>query len=88
MFSLLLQLLLLIVVFSVLLQLLANALIKKGSLMMQKERQDEAIQVFRLAEEADPKNSDVYHHRGQVQYHAFLLSLSLKKKNNNNNTKT
>lgn len=43
----------------------SNALIKKGSLLMQKEKQSEALEAFCAAEEIDPKNSDVYHHRGQ-----------------------
>nr|KAG5706748.1 hypothetical protein BaRGS_007251 [Batillaria attramentaria] len=46
-------------------ELMANALIKKGSLLMQKDRQQEALACFALAERTDPGNSDVYHHRGQ-----------------------
>ncbi|XP_076438657.1 mitochondrial import receptor subunit TOM70-like [Babylonia areolata] len=45
----------------------ANALIKKGSLLMQKDQQKEAMECFSRAEELDPQNSDIYHHRGQQQ---------------------
>ncbi|XP_070203159.1 mitochondrial import receptor subunit TOM70-like isoform X2 [Littorina saxatilis] len=43
----------------------ANALIKKGSLLMQKDRQTEAMDCFTTAEDLHPQNSDIYHHRGQ-----------------------
>lgn len=33
---------------------------------MQKDQQKEALDCFARAEKIDPRNSDVYHHRGQV----------------------
>ncbi|XP_014681360.1 PREDICTED: mitochondrial import receptor subunit TOM70-like [Priapulus caudatus] len=43
-----------------------NALIKRGSLKMQQGDQDGALSDFALAGEIDSVNSDVYHHRGQL----------------------
>lgn len=43
-----------------------NALIKRASLNMQIEKQDECFNDFNEAESLDSKNPDVYHHRGQV----------------------
>ncbi|ELT97004.1 hypothetical protein CAPTEDRAFT_174469 [Capitella teleta] len=44
----------------------SNALIKKGSLHMQNGLQAEALEEFAAAVKVDPKNSDIYHHRGQL----------------------
>ena len=48
-------------------QVAANALIKKGSLLIQKDLQEEALDCFARAVDLDPQNSDIYHHRGQVR---------------------
>ena len=48
-------------------QVAANALIKKGSLLIQKDLNKEAMECFARAEELDPRNSDIFHHRGQVR---------------------
>lgn len=47
-------------------QVKSNAYIKRGSLHMQHGKKDEAMDDFQAAEDADPTNADVYHHRGQV----------------------
>lgn len=49
-------------------KLRANALIKRASLAMQTQPNtpEECFKYFSLAEELDPSNSDIYHHRGQV----------------------
>ena len=47
-------------------QIRSNALIKRGSLKMQRGQQEDALADFNLAVEQDPENSDIYHHRGQV----------------------
>ncbi|XP_062549240.1 mitochondrial import receptor subunit TOM70 [Armigeres subalbatus] len=46
----------------------ANALIKRASLAMQTQPNipEECFKYFSMAEELDSKNSDIYHHRGQV----------------------
>lgn len=44
----------------------ANALIKRASLNMQIEKHEECFEDFEKAIEIDPRNSDVFHHRGQV----------------------
>lgn len=44
----------------------ANALIKRASLNMQIEKHEECFRDFNEAEKVDPKNPDVFHHRGQV----------------------
>ncbi|CAL1546738.1 unnamed protein product [Lymnaea stagnalis] len=43
----------------------ATALIREGSLRMQRESSDEALSCFTKAEKLDNDNSDVYHHHGQ-----------------------
>ena len=48
------------------LQIVSNALIKRGSLKMQNGEQLEALDDFATAVNKDPENSDIYHHRGQV----------------------
>lgn len=48
------------------LQLRANALIKRGSMYMQQQQPLLSTQDFNTAAEIDPRNADVYHHRGQV----------------------
>lgn len=52
-----------------LLQLRANALIKRGSMYMQQQQPMLSTQDFNMAAEIDPRNPDVYHHRGQVHTH-------------------
>ncbi|XP_058817406.1 mitochondrial import receptor subunit TOM70 [Topomyia yanbarensis] len=49
-------------------KLRANALIKRASLAMQTQPNtpEECFTYFAQAEELDPTNSDIYHHRGQV----------------------
>ncbi|XP_055539127.1 mitochondrial import receptor subunit TOM70 [Wyeomyia smithii] len=49
-------------------KLRANALIKRASLAMQTQPNlpEECFKYFSKAEELDPSNSDIYHHRGQV----------------------
>lgn len=44
----------------------SNAYIKRGSLFMQHGKKDEALDDFQAAQDADPSNADVYHHRGQL----------------------
>lgn len=48
------------------LQLRANALIKRGSMYMQQQQPMLSTQDFNMAAEIDPGNPDVFHHRGQV----------------------
>lgn len=43
-----------------------NALIKKASLMIQNDDGEKGFDNFRMAEELDPNNADIYHQRGQV----------------------
>jgi len=43
-----------------------NALIKMSSLYMQTDRAMQCFVSFTKAEEVDPNNADLYHHRGQV----------------------
>lgn len=56
-------------------QLRANALIKRGSMYMQQQQPQLSTQDFNMAAEMDPRNADVFHHRGQVfiklQIHAW-----------------
>lgn len=49
-------------------KLRANALIKRASLAMQTQPNtpEECFKYFSMAEDLDPENSDIYHHRGQV----------------------
>jgi len=42
-----------------------NALIKRGSMMMQMQKSDEAEADHNLAAQIDPENADIFHHRGQ-----------------------
>lgn len=53
-------------VFMCILQLRANALIKRGSMYMQQQQPMLSTQDFNMAAEIDPGNPDVFHHRGQV----------------------
>ena len=50
-------------------QVRCNALIKRGSLRMQNADASAAMNDFATAAREDPDNSDIYHHRGQVQHH-------------------
>lgn len=43
-----------------------NALIKRASLYTQLENTESCLEDFSKAAQLDPKNSDIYHHRGQV----------------------
>uniref|UniRef100_A0A672M5F8 Mitochondrial import receptor subunit TOM70 n=1 Tax=Sinocyclocheilus grahami TaxID=75366 RepID=A0A672M5F8_SINGR len=45
----------------------ANALIKRGSMYMQQQQPQLSTQDFNMAAEIDPRNADVYHHRGQLK---------------------
>uniref|UniRef100_T1IZN4 Mitochondrial import receptor subunit TOM70 n=1 Tax=Strigamia maritima TaxID=126957 RepID=T1IZN4_STRMM len=47
-------------------KLKVNALIKLGSLKIQEDRPDKALEYFAVAEKLDPNNCDIYHHRGQI----------------------
>jgi import receptor subunit TOM70 len=47
-------------------QIRTNALIKLGSLKMQNEEKEAALADFASAAKDDPENSDIYHHRGQL----------------------
>ena len=47
-------------------QVRCNALIKRGSLIMQNGKETEALSDFAAAVREDQDNSDIYHHRGQV----------------------
>ncbi|XP_035671947.1 mitochondrial import receptor subunit TOM70-like [Branchiostoma floridae] len=47
-------------------KLRCNALIKRGSMLMQRQQSEEALQDFQTAVDLDQENSDVYHHRGQL----------------------
>ncbi|XP_013405522.1 mitochondrial import receptor subunit TOM70 [Lingula anatina] len=44
----------------------SNALIKRGSLKLQLGEQTEALDDMATAVRVDPENSDIYHHRGQL----------------------
>ncbi|KAK7144716.1 hypothetical protein R3I94_010967 [Phoxinus phoxinus] len=48
-------------------KLRANALIKRGSMYMQQQQAHHSTQDFNMAAEIDPRNADVYHHRGQLK---------------------
>ncbi|KAG1940909.1 mitochondrial import receptor subunit TOM70 [Pimephales promelas] len=48
-------------------KLRANALIKRGSMYMQQQQPQHSTQDFNMAAEIDPRNADVYHHRGQLK---------------------
>uniref|UniRef100_A0A8C2ETI1 Mitochondrial import receptor subunit TOM70 n=1 Tax=Cyprinus carpio TaxID=7962 RepID=A0A8C2ETI1_CYPCA len=48
-------------------KLRANALIKRGSMYMQQQQPQLSTQDFNIAAEIDPRNADVYHHRGQLK---------------------
>uniref|UniRef100_A0A672KVJ7 Mitochondrial import receptor subunit TOM70 n=1 Tax=Sinocyclocheilus grahami TaxID=75366 RepID=A0A672KVJ7_SINGR len=48
-------------------KLRANALIKRGSMYMQQQQPQLSTQDFNVAAEIDPRNADVYHHRGQLK---------------------
>uniref|UniRef100_H3CZ92 Mitochondrial import receptor subunit TOM70 n=1 Tax=Tetraodon nigroviridis TaxID=99883 RepID=H3CZ92_TETNG len=48
-------------------KLRANALIKRGSMYMQQQQPMLSTQDFNMAAEIDPRNPDVYHHRGQLK---------------------
>ncbi|XP_064079073.1 mitochondrial import receptor subunit TOM70-like [Macrobrachium nipponense] len=48
------------------LKMRVNALVKRGSLYMQHEKVDESLRDFDKAALLDPSNSDVFHHRGQI----------------------
>ena len=43
-----------------------NALIKRGSILIQQEKQTDGLDDFAKAARLDPDNPDVYHHRGHV----------------------
>ncbi|KAK5644199.1 hypothetical protein RI129_008044 [Pyrocoelia pectoralis] len=47
-------------------KLRVNTLIKRASLHVQLEKPTECLEDFAKAVEIDPDNSDIYHHRGQV----------------------
>ncbi|XP_051569157.1 mitochondrial import receptor subunit TOM70-like [Myxocyprinus asiaticus] len=48
-------------------KLRANALIKRGSMYMQQQQPQLSTLDFNMAAEIDPRNADVYHHRGQLK---------------------
>ena len=50
-----------------------DALIKRGSLKMQEAKDKECYEDFSKAQELDPENPNIYHHRGQV---AILIGLT------------
>ena len=43
-----------------------NALIKRGSIHLQLDSPEASVADFKKAIDIDDKNSDIYHHRGQV----------------------
>ncbi|CAC5420720.1 TOM70 [Mytilus coruscus] len=43
-----------------------NALIKKGSILIQQGKQTDGLDCFAKAVRLDPDNADIYHHRGHV----------------------
>ena len=47
-------------------QIRVNALIKRGSILIQQEKQTDGLDDFAKAVRLDPDNPDVYHHRGHV----------------------
>ncbi len=47
-------------------QIRSNALIKRGSMLMQNGSEEESRRDFAQAIVEDPNNSDIFHHRGQV----------------------
>ena len=49
-------------------QVRASALIRAGSLKMQKESSEANLSYFQKAETVAPNNSDVFHHHGQVSF--------------------
>ncbi|KAI7808135.1 mitochondrial import receptor subunit TOM70, partial [Triplophysa rosa] len=48
-------------------KLRANALIKRGSMYMQQQQPQLSTQDFNMAAVMDPRNADVFHHRGQYR---------------------
>ncbi|KAA0713111.1 Mitochondrial import receptor subunit TOM70 [Triplophysa tibetana] len=48
-------------------KLRANALIKRGSMYMQQQQPQLSTQDFNMAAVMDPRNADVFHHRGQLK---------------------
>ncbi|XP_005103346.1 mitochondrial import receptor subunit TOM70 [Aplysia californica] len=57
----------------------ASALIRAGSLQMQKDASENALSYFEKAESVDPKNSDVFHHFGQQLLQLEKLDEAIKK---------
>ena len=47
-----------------------NALIKRGSIHLQLDAPEASVADFKKAIDIDDKNSDIFHHRGQVRSHA------------------
>uniref|UniRef100_H2YR21 Mitochondrial import receptor subunit TOM70 n=1 Tax=Ciona savignyi TaxID=51511 RepID=H2YR21_CIOSA len=58
-------------------KLQANALIKRGSMSMQFQKPENAEADFVLAAKVDPENSDVFHHRGQLNILLDKVDLAL-----------
>ena len=48
-------------------QIRVNALIKRGGIYIQQEKQTEGLADFAQAARIDQDNSDIYHHRGHVR---------------------
>ena len=48
-------------------QIRVNALIKRGGIFIQQEKQTEGLADFAQAARIDQDNSDIYHHRGHVR---------------------
>ena len=46
-----------------------NALIKRGSIHLQLDAPEASVADFKKAIDIDDKNSDIFHHRGQVRSH-------------------
>lgn len=51
------------------LQIRINALIKKGSTLIQQGKSTDALDCFAKAVRLDPDNADIYHHRGHVSFY-------------------
>lgn len=58
-------------------QIRSNALIKRGSMFMQNGNEEDSRRDFAEAIIEDPKNSDIFHHRGQVWRCELLYSILL-----------
>ena len=52
-----------------------NALIKRGGIYIQQEKQTEGLADFAQAARIDQDNSDIYHHRGHVRVLVHVVTI-------------